>query len=153
MFVQNYYCALEYLCLDQFLKVNITPDISITILWRIRLFQTDFNLIREYPDLYTRNQGRIAVRSVHRTQFKGYYLIHLIYINSVIFTMRTTCLESFAGEFTVYTEKYILENHDKPQQTAIKCKILLESFWYRCIGKIFSCAFETDDLSFYKDLL
>lgn len=72
--------------------------------------------------------------------------------------MRTTCLESFAGEFTVYTEKYILENHDKPQQTAIKCKILLESFWYQYqyqynIGKIFSCAFETDDLSFYKDLL
>ena len=33
-------CALKGLYLDQFLEVNITPDISIIILWRIRSFQT-----------------------------------------------------------------------------------------------------------------
>ena len=47
------------------------------------------------------NKGRIAVRSVHRTRLKGYYLVNLIYINSVI--IHNQLLQSFP-----FTEIYIL---------------------------------------------
>ena len=61
--------ALERLCLDQ--------------------FQNEYSDLRA---IILRNQGRIAVRSVPRTHLKGYYLVNLIYINSVISKMRTSCL-------------------------------------------------------------
>ena len=79
-----YYVLLLLLRDCIFQKVN-TSEILIIILERLWSFLTW--LIQEYPDLCAfilRNKGRIAVRSVHRTHLKGYHLINLIYINSMM---------------------------------------------------------------------